>query len=79
MAAVFLSKPGEQHGPCIEACAHIDCEASRADAASVCGYCNNPIGYGVGFYNVTRAMHVVRELVHATCEQAAYERDVHVR
>jgi len=54
MAGIVLPEPGkvvkingERHaiGPCVKACAHKDCAATREHAARICKYCNEPLGY----------------------------------
>jgi hypothetical protein len=50
MAAGVLAKPGSRRGPCLKACEHRDCAATREIAASICRICKMPIGYDVGFY-----------------------------
>lgn len=59
MAWAFLPAPGskndrgEEIGPCVdERCGHADCAQTRAMAGKVCGFCNEPIGYGRGFFAV---------------------------
>lgn len=50
MAAVHLSPPGSQYGPCAEACGHTDCAATRAWAETPCIECREPIGYDRRFF-----------------------------
>lgn len=51
MAAITLPKPGTELGPCESAdCGHKDCALTREQAAAVCRYCNEPIGYDKRFY-----------------------------
>ena len=46
MASGMLSKPGDEFGPCLdENCGHTDCDATRKQAATLCGICGEPIGY----------------------------------
>lgn len=45
MAAISLPAPGTTYGPCVEACAHRDCAATRREAAKRCAECAEPIGY----------------------------------
>jgi hypothetical protein len=61
MAAGRLPVPGSEFGPCPEPCQHIDCAATREDAAQVCRICDKPIGYEVRFYQSAG------QLVHAAC------------
>lgn len=75
MASGSLPAPGTEYGPCIEACSHIDCAASREQATSPCASCGKPIGYEVQFFQ-NHDEHRVnlgagREYEHARC---AYER-----
>jgi hypothetical protein len=51
MAIGILAAPGTQFGPCAESCRHIDCAATKAQAASPCAVCHEPIGYEVPFYD----------------------------
>jgi hypothetical protein len=50
MAAGQLPRPGTEYGPCADPCAHTDCAATRAMAASPCRVCGQEIGYDTGFY-----------------------------
>jgi hypothetical protein len=45
MPAIKTHRPGSEYGPCVETCAHRDCEASRKDAAITCVVCRQPLGY----------------------------------
>lgn len=45
MAAAKIPAPGTQYGPCVDECKHLDCKASREQAAALCGLCKKPIGY----------------------------------
>lgn len=47
-----LPEPGSEHGPCKEACHHVDCKATREMSDKPCGYCNKPIGYNTNFYQL---------------------------
>lgn len=49
-------------------CSHRDCEQTRADAASACYFCDEPIGYNVGFYRSQET------LAHAMCCEEAIDR-----
>lgn len=51
MAAGYLSPPGSSTGPCWQYCQHTDCNATRNMAQTPCHFCQEPIGYGIGFYN----------------------------
>lgn len=50
MAAGMLPKPGTPLGPCDGECEHIDCAATREQAASACRLCHAEIGYDTRFY-----------------------------
>jgi hypothetical protein len=52
MAATFLSPPGTEYGPCADPCVHIDCAASRDQAATPCTICRQPIGYDTYYWTV---------------------------
>jgi hypothetical protein len=67
MAAGYLPLPGTTYGPCIADCAHIDCAATRSDAAQVCHLCKTSIGYDRGYYSERTTQTPVRRLVHASC------------
>lgn len=76
MAAGVLQKPGTKLGPCkSKACGHRDCAATRADAASLCRFCNEPITYGRAFVRAR----FDGSLAHDVClEQAAGRNDARV-
>ena len=65
MAALGLSAPGTEYGPCIEDCAHEDCAQTRRMAACVCRICDQPIGYDDRFFREGEGGW--DHLVHATC------------
>lgn len=86
MAAGTLPKPGSKFGPCEirgagtwnpdgtvsppDACTHADCVQTRRDAACVCRFCKQRIGYDVRHYidPDDKATPVPsRALVHAAC------------
>lgn len=69
MAATTLPAPGSEFGPCVEPCAHRDCEATREMAAAACVHCSQPIGYDVRFYRVDLT-HPKGLYAHARCEEA---------
>lgn len=50
MAAGMLPLPGTEYGPCVSACEHRDCAATRTTAESVCPLCGDPIGYETRYY-----------------------------
>ena len=50
MAFYYLSDPGTECGPCIEACKHTDCAATRKQAEGLCLICSEPIGYEMPIY-----------------------------
>jgi len=62
MAAGILPKPGTKLGPCTGTCKHKDCKESREMAASVCGICDEPIGFDHRFYSRESGGYV-----HADC------------
>lgn len=64
MAAGRLPAPGTPFGPCTDPCQHIDCAATRRDAASLCRICTREIGYETRFYAEYTS---TRQLVHAAC------------
>lgn len=68
MAAGTLSAPGTEHGPCEEKCEHADCRETRLMSATVCHYCEEPIGYETRFYRDEGG-----ELVHASCHEDSIE------
>jgi hypothetical protein len=75
MAAASLAAPGTGFGPCVEACTHRDCAATRAIAAAVCNCCDGHIGYGVLYYEVWRSEDgKSRDYAHASCHEAAERR-----
>jgi hypothetical protein len=61
MAAGMMAAPGTSNGPCVDACAHRDCAATRQDATTECAYCKDPIGYNTRFYRIDG------RFVHALC------------
>lgn len=62
MAAGRLPKPGTQYGPCLVACQHLDCKATREMADTRCFYCGEAIGYEQSFYQQSK-----NELFHSAC------------
>lgn len=70
MAATYLSEPGTEYGPCVDPCQHRDCAATRETAATICTYCNEPIGYGNRFYSDDAG-----GSVHAVCLETAIEEE----
>ena len=50
MAHYQLAAPGSEYGPCIEACKHTDCAATRKQAEGPCLICGKPVGYDVWIY-----------------------------
>mgnify|MGYP001609349465 CR=1 FL=1 len=63
MAAGKLAAPGkivngEEIGPCVNECQHIDCKQTREMAAAPCVYCDKPIGYETYFYQHAEQIHV---------------------
>ena len=49
MAAIFVSEPGTEYGPCNE-CEHTDCANLRRQAEAECSACGQPIEYMKRFY-----------------------------
>ncbi len=49
-AGIMPPETGGEFSPCVE-CAHIDCAALRENAALICHYCGEAIGWDVRFYN----------------------------
>ena len=64
MAAASLSPPGTEFGPCEDACGHRDCARTRQMAATVCRFCEKPIGYDRRFYQGPEGPD---DLDHASC------------
>lgn len=60
----ILQKPGSSAGPCVEACIHEDCKATREMAEAPCTYCGKEIGYDTKFYKVGPEL---TDLAHAVC------------
>ena len=81
MAASRLPAPGTMLGPCAEeGCGHIDCNATRADAAKVCRFCQKPIGYETEYFADPLGQEQREDmptmascLVHAACLEEAAE------
>lgn len=67
MAAGRIQRPGSEFGPCKDACEHIDCAATKNDAATICYLCGTEIGYEV------RYSEDGKRLVHAVCLENKYE------
>ena len=64
MAAVALSEPGSDFGPCLDVnCGHVGCVEDRGLAAQRCTICTEPIGYGRPFYQEDSW----RKLTHQVC------------
>ena len=72
MASSTLPKPGAKNGPCKTDCTHRDCETARLLAVKVCHFCQQPIGYGVRFYD-DPDNRLAGDLVHAKCLEEAVE------
>lgn len=73
MAAGTLPAPGTEYGPCEPknsgrgmqlTCGHVDCEATRRQAAAACRLCGAPIGYDRRYFVDDH------EPVHASCLEA---------
>ena len=80
MAAGRIPAPGSDLGPCAEPCAHPDCAASRAQAASRCHNCGDAIGYDTRYYTLvtitTREGPDKRHYVHADCEEDSIQEEI---
>lgn len=66
MAPGILGIPGTAEGPCVEPCEHSDCHQTRAQAESICRFCNEPIGFDSAFYK-DEDIGAAGALVHQTC------------
>lgn len=66
MAASYIPKLNTKNGPC-ESCQHRDCLESRGIAATVCHFCDKPIGYETSFYRDEGLY------VHAVCLEDSVE------
>jgi len=81
VAAGTIAAPGTQYGACgVEnnepTCEHPECWTSHGMATSPCVYCQKPIGYETGFFNVTSydERNVgVQTLAHELCEYESVE------
>jgi hypothetical protein len=83
MASISIPAPGKkirnpqdrrkwiEIGPCVKPCAHVDCQANREMAATLCGICGEPIGYEKQFYDTCNE----RGLVHALCGIVEVEKE----
>ncbi len=65
MASFSLPKPGTEFGPCIPTCEHIDCAETIRQAAIICHYCGEEIGFDRQFFFIDKCTD--RELVHSVC------------
>ena len=45
-----IALPGNNNGPCLNMCSHIDCIATRQIATELCRVCRERIGYEKPFY-----------------------------
>ncbi len=45
-----ITSPGNDNGPCLNPCSHIDCIAARQIATELCRVCHERIGYEKPFY-----------------------------
>lgn len=59
---------GEEIGPCLEECIHVDCVMTRKQAATKCANCGEVIGYEVLFFE-----NPDKSLVHNVCEAEMIE------
>jgi hypothetical protein len=77
MAPGRLQSPGSEYGPCVEKCFHLDCANTRTIAESNCEYCNEPIGYERGYYELFHQSDKPHERtiywVHSSCHQDAID------
>lgn len=71
MAAIEISAPGTEHGPCSRDCQHRDCALSRKQAGSPCRLCGKLIGYETAFYVDPEG---AGKLVHALCLEIEVEK-----
>ncbi len=69
MAAMKLSEPGTDYGPCLGECEHTDCAETRLQAVAKCMKCDEAIGYNRLFY------YGPLNPVHASCMGACEEDD----
>jgi len=67
MGWCVVPKPGTKAGPCVGECKHIDCAATRADAAKICRHCGKPIGYETAYYADGPVDQDFSKLKHAVC------------
>ena len=66
MAAISVSAPGTEYGPCPEPCNHTDCAYSRKTAATACIHCGKPIGYEIRFFTEGPS-NKGEKLIHLVC------------
>jgi hypothetical protein len=72
MSAPGIAFPGTRYGPCEdEGCEHQDCRLDRMQAACVCPFCGDAIGYGNDFFVVGSP----QQLAHESCMTAAAEKE----
>src|ERR1044072_9001441 len=45
-----IASPGNNNGPCLNPCSHIDCIAARQIATELCRVCRERIGFEKPFY-----------------------------
>ena len=65
-----IAAPGTKAGPCEGSCDHIDCQATRDEAARVCHHCEGQIGYETPYYRTDSGP------VHAACEWEEVDRAI---
>ena len=72
MAVAVIPEPGLYGGPCAVTrglvCDHLDCRELRRRAASVCLWCNKPIGYATEY---CRDDDHGNRWVHSDCAETA--------
>ena len=62
-----IPRPGYDSGPCVMRCAHVRCEDARRVAGSICGACEEQIGFNRNY--LTDLDHGKEVYVHYTCRQ----------
>jgi hypothetical protein len=70
MAFGFLPRPGTNLGPCTDDCDHTDCAHTKAQAATLCPYCKEQIGFERAFCNNSDG-----EISHLACLEDHIEKE----
>lgn len=65
-----IPAPGTPGGPCSDPCSHPRCKELRRDAASLCVYCEKPIGYDAPNYLESAVSGPVPRYSHGACAEA---------